>query len=46
MPKEYLNVMRPHLRKLINDHKPIMKLNNDNSNTNNNANTNNIDRAE
>ena len=39
-------MIRPHIRKLINDHKPIMKLNNNNSNTNNNANTNNIDRAE
>ena len=45
-PKEYLNVIRPHLRKLINDHKPIMELNNNNHNTTNNANTNNIDGAE
>ena len=39
-PKEYLNVIRPYLRKLINDRKPIMELNN------NNANVNNSNRAE
>ena len=44
-PKEYLNVIRPYLRNLINDYKPIMELNNNNNNTNtnnNNNNTNNI----
>ena len=43
-PKEYLNVIRPYLRNLINDHKPIMELNNNNNNNNtttNNNNTNN-----
>ena len=57
-PKEYLNVIRPYLTNLINDHKPIMEVNNNNNNTrintntttnNNNNNTNtttNIDRAE
>ena len=38
-PKEYLNVIRPYLTNLINDHKPIMELNNNNNN-NNNTNTN------
>ena len=33
-PREYLNVIRPYLRNLINDHKPIMELDNDNNNTN------------
>ena len=51
-PREYLNVIRPYLRNLINDHKPIMELdnnnNNNNTNTTNNINTTttNIDRAE
>ena len=48
-PKEYLNVIRPYLRNLTNDHKPIMELNNNkkknkknnNTNTNNNNNNNN-----
>ena len=36
-PREYLNVIRPYLRNLINDHKPIMELNNsNNTNTTNN----------
>ena len=37
-PKKYLNVIRPYLRNLINDQKPIMELNNNNNN-NNNTNT-------
>ena len=39
-PKEYLNVIIPYLRNLINDHKPIMELNNSNNNNNNNNNDN------
>ena len=39
-PKEYLNVIRPYLTNLINDHKPIMELNNNNNNNNTNTNTN------
>ena len=38
MPKEYLNVIRPYLRDLINEHKPMME-----SNTTNNSNNNNTD---
>ena len=48
-PKEYLNVIRPYLRNLINDHKPIMELNNSNNNSNNNnnnSNNSNSNRAE
>ena len=33
-------MIRPYLRTLINDHKPIMELNNNNNNTNTNTNTN------
>ena len=40
-PREYLNVIRPYLRNLINNHKPITELNNNNNNNNNNN-----DRAE
>ena len=40
LPKEYLNVIRPYLTNLINDHKPIMELNNNNNNNNTNTNTN------
>ena len=39
-PKEYLDVIRPYLRDLINKHKPIMELNNNNNSNNNNSNTN------
>ena len=40
-PKEYLNVIRPYLRDLIDEHKPIMELDNsNNSNNNNNGNNN------
>ena len=31
-PKEYLNVIRPYLRDLINEHKPTVELNNNNNN--------------
>ena len=34
--KEYLNMVRPYLRDLINEHKPIAELNNNNDNNNNN----------
>ena len=37
-PKEYLNVIKPYLRNLINDCKPIMELNNNNNNNNDNNN--------
>ena len=42
-PKEYLGVIRPYLRDLIDEHKPIMELNNnnDNNNSNNTDNSNN-----
>ena len=40
-PKEYLNVIRPYLRNLIDEHKPIMELNNNSNNSNNNSNSNN-----
>ena len=39
-PEEYLNMIRPDLRDLINKHKPIEELNN-NNNDNNNDNDNN-----
>ena len=40
-PKEYFNVIRPYLRDLIDEHKPIMELDNsNNSNNNNNGNNN------
>ena len=32
-PKEYLNMIRPYLRDLIHEHKPIAELNNNNNNT-------------
>ena len=34
-PNEYLNMIRPDLRDLINKHKPIERLNNNNTDTNN-----------
>ena len=43
-PKEYLNVTRPYLRDLINEHRPIMELNNNNNNNNNNNKNNNNSR--
>ena len=39
-PKEYLNLIRPYLRDLINDHKSTAELNNSNNNTNNNNSNN------
>ena len=39
-PEEYLDMIRPDLRDLINRHKPIEELNNNNTDTNN-TNTNN-----
>ena len=43
-PKEYLNMIKPYLRDLINEHIPTMELNNNNNNTdNNNDNNNNTD---
>ena len=46
--KEYLNMIRPHLRDLVNEHKPTVELNNNNNNNdnNNNNNNNNNNRAE
>ena len=35
-PEEHLNMIRPYLRDLINEHIPTMKLNNNNKNNNNN----------
>ena len=46
LPKEYLNMIRPYLRDLINEHRPTMELNNNNNDDNNNDNDNNNDRAE
>ena len=40
-PKEYLNVIRPYLRDLINEHKPTVELNNNNNSNSNNNNNNN-----
>ena len=40
-PKEYLSMIRPYLRDLINDHKPTMELNNNNNNNNDNNNNDN-----
>ena len=50
-PKEYLDMIRPYLRDLINNHKTSMESNNNNNNNNNNennnnSNNNNTDRAE
>ena len=42
-PKEYLNVTKRYLRDLINEHRPIMELNNNNNKNNNNNSNNNID---
>ena len=41
-PREYLNIIRPDLRDLINRHKPIERLNNSTT-TNNNTNNNDTD---
>ena len=40
-PKEYLNVIRPYSRDLINEHKPTVELNDKNSNNNSDNNNNN-----
>ena len=45
-PEEYLNMIRPDLRDLINKHKPIEELNNNNNNNINNKNNNDTDRGE
>ena len=45
-PEEYLNMIRPYLRDLINEHISAIKLNNNNSNNNNSNNNNDTDRAE
>ena len=46
-PGEYLNMIRPDLRDLINRHKPIEILNNDTANDNNsNNNDSDTDRGE
>ena len=37
---EYLNVIRPYLRDLINEHRPSVELNNNNNNNNNNNSNN------
>ena len=37
-PKEYLNMIRSYLRDLIDEHKPIVELNNNKNNNNNNNN--------
>ena len=42
-PKEYLNMIKPYLRDLINEHIPTMELNNNNNTDNNNDNNNNTD---
>ena len=39
--KEYPDVIRPYLRDLINEHRPIMELNNNTNNSNNNTNNSN-----
>ena len=40
-PKEYLNVIRPYLRGLIDEHKPAAELNKNKNNNNNNNDSNN-----
>ena len=44
-PKEYLDLIRPYLRGLINKHKPTVELNNNTDNSNNNANNSNNDTS-
>ena len=48
--REYLNMVRPDLRDLINRHKPVEELNNNNNNNNNtdsnNNHNNNTERGE
>ena len=45
-PGEYLNMIKPDLRDLINRHKPIEILNNNNNNNNNNNDNSDTDRGE
>ena len=40
-PREYLNLISPDLRDLINRHKPIERLNNNNNTNNNDTDDNN-----
>ena len=42
-PREYLNMIRPDLRDLINRHEPIERLDNNNDNNDNNTNNNDTD---
>ena len=44
-PEEYLNVIRPCLRDLINEHKPTVELNNNNINNNTNNSKNNTNNS-
>ena len=44
-PKEYLDVIRPHLRDLINEHKPTVELNDNNINNNTNNSKNNTNNS-
>ena len=44
--KNIFNVIRPYIRDLINEHRPIMELNNNNNNdNNNNKNKNNFEKS-
>ena len=43
--KNIFNVIRPYLRVLINEHRPIMELNNNNNDNNNNKNKNNFEKS-
>ena len=45
-PEEYLNMIRPYLRDLINEHIPTMELNNDSNNDNNNYDDDNYNFAD
>ena len=38
-------MIRPYLRDLINEHRPIMELNNNNNDNNNNKNKNNFEKS-
>ena len=43
--KNIFTVIRPYLRDLINEHRPIMELNNNNNDDNNNKNKNNFEKS-
>ena len=43
--KNVFTVIRPYLRDLINEHRPIMELNNNNNDNNNNKNKNNFEKS-